>query len=62
MLRKRLPKALRVQLKQQLDARLLKQLTVLGAMVAEGERIRAEKGETRPPAVTLPEIEEGVTE
>jgi hypothetical protein len=60
--RKRLPRELRVQLKQLLDAKLLKQLTVIGAMAAEGERLRAEKGVTRPPAVTLPEEEEGVTE
>ena len=62
MQRKRLPKELRARLKQLLDAKLLKQLTVIGALAAEGERIRAEKGETRPPAVTLPEEESGVTE
>ena len=62
MSRKRLPKVLRVQLKQQLDAKVLRQMTVIGAMAAEGERLRAEKGVTRPPAVTLPEVEEEVTE
>ena len=62
MSRKRLPKELRVQLKQQLDAKLLRQMTVIGAMAEEGKRIRAAKGETRPPAVTLPEEEEEVTE
>ena len=62
MQRKRLPKALWVQLKQQLDAKLLRQMTVIGAMAEEGKRIRSEKGKTGPPAVTLPEEEEEVTE
>jgi len=60
--RKRLPRELRVRLKQQLDAKVLRQMTVIGAMAAEGERIRVAKGETRPPAVTPPVVEEEVTE
>lgn len=62
MPKKRAPRELRVQLKALLDAKLLRQQTVIGAIIAEGERIRAEKGRTRPPVVTLPETEEGVTE
>jgi len=54
-------KELRQAIRSLLDAKVLRQMVVIGAMAAEGERMRAEKGLTRPPAVTLPEVEEEVT-
>jgi len=55
-------KELRAQLRSLLDAKLLRQMTVIGAMSDEGKRIRAERGVVRPPEITIPEVEEGVTE
>lgn len=62
MPKKRAPRELRAQLKALLDAKLQRQMAVIGALQAEGERIRVERGVVRPPPVTLPEEEEGVTE
>lgn len=62
MPKSRVPRELRAQLKALLDVKLLRQMTVIGAIAAEGKRLRAEKGRSRPPEVTLPEIEEEVTE
>lgn len=42
--------------------RMLAQRRMITAMHAEGERIRAERGRTRPPGVAPPEIEEEATE
>lgn len=62
MSKPRRSKELRAQLRSLLDAKLLRQMTVIGAMQAEGERIRVERGKERTPPVTLPALEEGVTE
>ena len=62
MSKPRRSKLQRAQLRAQLDAKVLAQTAVTDAMSAEGARIRAERGLFKPPTVTIPEIEEGVTE
>ena len=62
MSKPRRSKELRARLRSLLDAKLLRQMTVIGAMAAEGKRLRDALGVTGPPAVTLPEEEGEVTE
>lgn len=62
MLPPRKPKELRGQLRALLDAKLQRQMMVIGAMQAEGERIRTERGKTRTLPVSPPEGTEEVTE
>ena len=62
MSKPRKSKELRAQLRSLLDAKVLRQMALIGAMSDEGKRIRAERGKERTPPMTLPEETKGVTE